>query len=300
MNENNVIQFIGLKWVADKPMFCVCKNSKIEFIEIPKTINIHKTGIKKCRGYYDLYERLYKPCPHAKDLTNSKFPQCIDCQNMGGFYKCLGCDGTECSTDFGKAIDFCNQPHVCYLAYFPNGLFKVGTAAEYRNTERLLEQGALFSIFFAKTPNGKIARQIESSVSEMGFIKSVQMSYKLKNLWFDKTPNKIISELLIKADEIKNKIPSEFKQYIINQAIENQFTDIYNTIQSILSKESNSLDLFGENKKTSAEYTIESAPNSIVGDVITVIGEIILAKTNNSITAFNTKNMAGFLVNMNL
>ena len=46
-----------------------------------------------------------------------------------------------------------------YLAYFANDKLKVGTAASYRRYERLLEQGALYSIFLAKVPNGRLARK---------------------------------------------------------------------------------------------------------------------------------------------
>ena len=48
---------------------------------------------------------------------------------------------------------------------------KVGTASEIKKYERLLEQGALFSILIAKTPTGKIARVIEKK------------NYRLWNKW---------------------------------------------------------------------------------------------------------------------
>ena len=68
-----------------------------------------------------------------------------------------------------------------YLAYFSNDKLKVGTASSYRRYERLLEQGALYSIFLAKVPNGRLARRIESEVSRLGVTTRVNASYKIKN-----------------------------------------------------------------------------------------------------------------------
>lgn len=118
-------------------------------------IEIRKTIEKRCKGYYDLIKKEIVPCRTYENMTNSQFCQCKECQTKSGFELCLGCNGSICRTNNDAAKKFCNEEHYVYLAYFANDKFKVGTAASYRRYERLLEQGALYSIFLAQTPNGR-------------------------------------------------------------------------------------------------------------------------------------------------
>ena len=112
-------------------------------------IKIKKGQKKCCKGYYDLIKRRSIPCRLYEDLTKSEYSQCKNCELNSGFKLCLGCNGSMCKTRNNIAKQFCNQEHYVYLAYFANDKFKVGTTASYRKYERLLEQGAIYSIFLA-------------------------------------------------------------------------------------------------------------------------------------------------------
>ena len=125
-------------------------------------IEIEKVEKRYCIGYYDLLNRKNIPCESYEELTGSEYTQCKQCKIKSGFSLCLGCNGSVCKTNSDKAKQFCNQEHYVYLAYFPNDKLKVGTAVYYRRYERLLEQGAIYSIFLAKTKNGKLARKLET------------------------------------------------------------------------------------------------------------------------------------------
>ena len=145
-------------------------------------IEVKKTMEKHCKGYYDLIKKEIVPCKSFSNLTDSGYSQCKECQEKSGFDLCLGCNGSTCQTNSGKAREFCHEGHHVYLAYFANDKLKVGTAASYRRYERILEQGALYSIFLAQTPNGRMARQIESQISKLGIASRVNSSYKMNNL----------------------------------------------------------------------------------------------------------------------
>ena len=121
---------------------------------------------------------------------------------MFDFYKCVRCHGNDCYVKNGDVLKYCNTPHYVYLAYFPNGKIKVGTASEIKKYNRLLEQGAVFSISTAKTPTGKIARQIEKNIIDNGITGAVTTTYKMKNIVFDNEEKLIRKELIEKYKDI--------------------------------------------------------------------------------------------------
>ena len=127
-------------------------------------IEMEKAEKRYCIGYYDLLNRKNIPCTFYEELTGSEYTQCKQCMIKSGFSSCLGCNGSVCKTNSDKAKKFCNQEHYVYLAYFSNDKLKVGTAVYYRKYERLLEQGAIYSIFLAKTKNGKLERRLETEI----------------------------------------------------------------------------------------------------------------------------------------
>lgn len=59
------------------------------------------------------------------------------------------------------------QRHWLYVAAFADGFVKVGTAADNRKFERLLEQGAGAAEFIGVFPDGVSVRRVEESVSRL-------------------------------------------------------------------------------------------------------------------------------------
>ena len=174
--------FVGLCWDEEyKPCFHF-KDYEFgldEFIGIPQELLIERIDQKICIGTINPYTREYISCNNIIEDSSS---QCNHCKYMFDFYKCVRCHGDDCSVKNGDVLKYCNTPHYVYLAYFPNGKIKVGTASEIKKYNRLLEQGAIFSIFIAKTPTGKIARQIEKNIIDNGITGAVTTTYKMKNI----------------------------------------------------------------------------------------------------------------------
>ncbi len=210
---------------------------------------------------------------------------------------CLGCTGDNCRTDSDKAKKFCKEEHFVYLAYFANDKLKVGTAANYRRYERLLEQGALYSIFLAKVPNGRLARKIESEISRLGVVTRVNSSYKINNFVIDRSQEEIDRILLSEYKTILEKISSESKKFFIKPEY-NNFTNISDRIRNNLIEESRQLDLFGGmDEPEHKEYEKILRPEKIDGTIKAVVGSLILLEKNNKYSVVNMKSLEGWVVN---
>lgn len=210
---------------------------------------------------------------------------------------CLGCTGDNCRTDSDKAKKFCKEEHFVYLAYFANDKLKVGTAADYRRYERLLEQGALYSIFLAKVPNGRLARKIESEISRLGVVTRVNSSYKINNFVIDRSKEEIDRILLSEYKTILEKISSESKKFFIKPEY-NNFTNISDRIRNNLIEESRQLDLFGGMDEPEYKgYDKILRPEKIDGMIKVVVGSLILLEKNNKYSVVNMKSLEGWVVN---
>lgn len=293
-----VKQFLGIKWIEDSPqmLFYDTITRTIEYEKCEGFISLQRTNQKRCKGYYDLGRKQIVPCRTFKDLTGSNYSQCVECQTNSGFDLCLGCNGDNCQTNSDKAKRFCEEGHHVYLAYFANDKLKVGTAASYRKYERLLEQGALYSIFLAEVPNGRLARKIENEVSKLGITTRVNASYKMNNFVIDRTDEEIGQMLMSEYETILSKINGENKQYFIKPAY-NNFTNISDKVRQNLLEESRQLTIFGGmDEPEHKEYEKVSKPECVSGEIKATVGSLILLKKDNRYSVVNMKSLEGWLV----
>lgn len=210
---------------------------------------------------------------------------------------CLGCTGDSCKTNSDKAKKFCTEEHHVYLAYFANDKLKVGTAASYRRYERLLEQGALYSIFLARVPNGRLARKIENEVSRLGVTTKVNSSYKINNFVIDRSQEEIDKMLMNEYQTILQKISEDSKGYFIRPEY-NNFTNISDKVRRNLVEESRQLNLFGGmDEPEHKEYDKISKPEKVDGNIKAVVGSLMLLEKGNKYSVVNMKNLEGWIVN---
>ena len=217
--------FLGLCWNEKYKPYIHLKDYESgldEFIDIPQELLIERINQKICIGTINPYTREYISCNNIIEDSSS---QCNHCKFMFDFYKCVRCHGDDCYVKNGDVLKYCNTPHYVYLAYFPNGKIKVGTASEIKKYNRLLEQGAIFSIFIAKTPTGKIARQIEKNIIDNGITGAVTTTYKMKNIVFDSEEKLIRKELIEKYKDILKLFAGDNKKYLIEPEF-NSFNEI--------------------------------------------------------------------------
>lgn len=228
--------FMGVKW-TDAHHPCMHIKDYItgndENIDIPYFFDMEKQEVKICSGTINPLSREFFPC---NKIIDKKQSQCYSCMHKYDFYHCVICHGDKCMSENKEVIDYCHTPHYVYLAYFSKNKIKVGTASEIRKYDRLLEQGAIFSFFIAKTPTGKIARQIEKNIIDSGITGAVSTTFKMKNLIFFENIEEI-RENLIKTWQTAVKFIEERNiKYLIKPEF-NYFEDIYKNIKiSMLSQ----------------------------------------------------------------
>lgn len=295
-------QFLKVQWFENKPYFKLYDRAKnrTELKSALGNIQMKKLSSKFCTGYYSLQEMTEYPCRQFIDLTNSKYNRCKNCEDLTGFSLCMMCKGFSCSATDKNALEFCRKDHLLYLAYFPNNNIKIGTTVYERRYERLLEQGAIFSYFIAKT-NGMDIRKIETTIAQLGVTPQVTQMYKIKNLlgYIDVEETKaILQEKLL---FIKSKLNDNLLKYFIEPEF-NDFGKLLTNLD-IIPKPIIQYDLFGEPMKSNivnSPYEILEKVDSIYGNIITIIGSIAVLNLNNKFYALNLKEFFGWLVDIEL
>lgn len=295
--------FIGIKWKNEMTPILHLKDfdSNVdEFIEVPSEINIEFLNKKICIGTTNPYTREYFSCDNIIESNES---QCPKCKYKFDFYKCVRCHGDECFVKNPDVLKYCNTPHYVYLTYFFGNKVKVGTASEMKKTARLLEQGALFSMFIAKTPTGKLARIIEKEIMNLGISGAVTTSYKMNNI-MDTTYSydEIMSKLKDEYQIIIEKLSEEYRHYIIDPEII-YHSDIENVIHDKMIINDEQISLFEVNKPKIANYSIVKNFHNIKGKYLFAIGKIIALENNGLIFLLDTKKIEGLLFdfkNLNL
>jgi glycosyltransferase involved in cell wall biosynthesis len=144
--------FTGLYWQRDRPTLTgmVSGREHERPVELGDAIGWEIVGPRRCIGIYDRQEHRRRPCP-ADMLTPSE-GQCDLCQRA---------DPSRLVARGQAPSGFEHAPFVLYLAWFGDGLHKVGITAERRGAGRLCEQGALSYCLLARGPFTAI-RQAET------------------------------------------------------------------------------------------------------------------------------------------
>ncbi len=286
--------FIELCWDKGSTPFFHLKDYESgldEYMNIPEKLSFERINQKICSGTINPYTREYISCNNIIVDNNT---QCNKCKYMFDFYKCVRCHGEDCYVKNEDVLKYCNTPHYVYLAFFPNDKIKVGTASEIKKYNRLLEQGAIFSIFIARTPTGKIARQIEKSIIDNGVSGAVTTTYKMKNIIFDKDNTIIKKDMIEKYKNILQFISDDNKQYLIEPEF-NSFNDIKNKIENNMLLESFQFNLFEENIKHIKSYVLKKEYDKISGTYLFCLGKIIAIENAGTIELIDTKKLEGYL-----
>lgn len=288
------VHFLGIEWKNNKPLFHIHDiNSNVDYyIDIPEFVNIQKQKDKICIGNKNPITGEFSVC---KNIVAERQIQCFKCSKQIPFFNCVKCHGNNCNVDNDILLDYCNSPHYVYLAYFSGEKIKVGTASEIRKQDRLQEQGTLFSIFIARAPSGKIARQIENWIIKLGITGVVSSKYKMKNLTIRENSVNVYKSLLAEYSNILNLIDNKYKKYFIDPEY-NHYDDLSNTLTNIFNIEEKQMSLFDEQKYTYRDYIINNNIEEINGKVLCVIGKIIIIEDNGIIQVYDTKRLEGFVI----
>ena len=287
--------FIGLKWLDEiTPVLHLrdFETSTDEYVKMPVVFDLEKKNQKICIGTINPYTRQYVRCNNPVE-DNQK--QCNLCKYMYDFYKCVKCHGDNCYAKDDDVLKYCNTPHYVYLAYFNGDKIKVGTASEVKKHERLLEQGALFSILIAKTPTGRIARSLEKIIIDSGVSGLVTTNYKMRNIAQQgNDENTILKKLLDNYREILNSIPSLYHKFLIEPEY-NSYAVLEKKIENTMFSENYQLDLFNSASFNVKPYIIKKKIDNITGKYLFVVGKVLALENKNAIDLIDIKQMEGWL-----
>ncbi|MDY6052492.1 MAG: hypothetical protein SPI83_08880 [Rothia sp. (in: high G+C Gram-positive bacteria)] len=121
------------------------------------------------------------PCPHHATLTKGK--QCNLCFARDEFAPIhrihIGSRMTE------AALAYVNLEHYLYIATFPDGTSKVGTASLHSNPRRLDDQAVAAATFVARADTGIIIRQLEDLVSHEANLTQFKHASTKYKAWVD-------------------------------------------------------------------------------------------------------------------
>jgi predicted kinase len=277
-------QFMGVHWRDGNPYFYLHNPSIREYEEMPATgeVRIEKLGKKVCTGYYDLHDGKMHPCAMQTELTHAPLGRCRTCDVLAGFRQCVMCRGNTCKAANPDAFRLCKHDYMLYLACFPGNKIKVGITAMARRYERVLEQGAVYSMFIGKA-DGKEIRRMESAVSKLGISPQVTQKYKLKAIFHPMDKAAAEQALREHYELIKTSLPKPMASQLINPEF-NDFGHLQTGIP----------DANGFHEDTVCEI-LENA-DKLEGEIIATIGSIALFRTGSKVTAINMKEYIGWYI----
>jgi hypothetical protein len=134
---------------------------------------------KFCIGSYDLESMEGSPCPD-RAAAEGGHQNCAKCFKKTGFNPAFYKFPKESLSPQQQKYNLNN--HYVYLAYFNNGVPKVGIAYKPRLFGRWLEQGALATTIVAECSDAYKARELEAQISAMFKLPEGYSSLE-KNLW---------------------------------------------------------------------------------------------------------------------
>ncbi|MDY3049444.1 MAG: hypothetical protein SOR40_06700 [Rothia sp. (in: high G+C Gram-positive bacteria)] len=138
-----------------------------------------------CSGYARAQEDqagfLQEPCPDSRLITKGKqCPACLGRDQFAPIHRVhLGSSMTP------AALTYVNLDHFLYVATFPDGSSKVGTASLLSNPRRLDDQAVALATFIARADSGIIVRQLEDLVSREAHLTQVKRASAKYKGWLN-------------------------------------------------------------------------------------------------------------------
>jgi len=200
-----IFQCYDFRWIDEKSSEIQANNGQKFAKRVLKTgddLSIEIIDEVRCAGSYR--DGIWKPCPNQ--VTGRK--KCEACRSREGNFIFTMFDGFDMSIFSPEDLKLLEGDHYVYLAFFDDGVIKIGVSKKDRKSLRQLEQGAHFSLFIAQTSDGIKARQIETLFRKDGIIDKLKSSEKAEFLYPDINPEEAKKQLLETFENHKNCLDS--------------------------------------------------------------------------------------------
>ena len=225
-----------------------------------------------CIGWYDMTTHTRHVCPEST-VTDAKYDTCPTCQKRTGFNPAF----YHAAAISPQQQQRNTEPHAVYLAYFGEGVVKVGIAHAARIYDRLLEQGARHAYVLETAPSALIARDHEARIADLPWIReSVQASQKQRLITQPLDVYKIKQELDNNIKKIADELHLVFD------------TSEYLALDPFYFASDNVLDL------TSIDDITDQA--KIAGTPVGLVGTIIINDYDGRLVLSNLKKYVGYQI----
>lgn len=147
---------------TEEPLLILQKDGTfVELLPLDQQLTLQFDMTQRfCVGWRDITNGERHTCPDAQTVDR-KYEQCAACQKRTGFNPAFYNTTSVSSQQEARNL----EPHILYLAYFGDGITKVGISHAARGNSRLLEQGARSALILETFPSAHIARQYEAKIA---------------------------------------------------------------------------------------------------------------------------------------
>ncbi|MDH3324163.1 MAG: DUF2797 domain-containing protein [Candidatus Peregrinibacteria bacterium] len=244
-------------------------------VSIGDNISIEVSSNVRCGG--SVFEGDFRKCP--QDFIGKA--KCDMCRAREKSFIFTAFDGFNrdnvTESDLARIAD----EHLVYFAMFDENLIKIGVSKGERKSLRQIEQGSHFTLYIAKTPDGIVARQIETLLRQSGIRDKIKPSQK-KDLFCPEINSEkgevVLSSLIQSNLSVFDEYP-HLREFLI----EPEFKDWSET--------------YGLNNIEDSEKSFHTVSltkdESVSGKVIAIKGPFLAIETPDEIVSVCTKDLYG-------
>lgn len=234
-----------------------------------KSFTLTSSDETMCIGSYNPKSNLFEMCPN-KALPEEGKPTCAHCSRLSGYNPAFY--NTEYISTQQSAYN--NRPHMAYLVNFGVGQTKIGIA--HKLPRRWLDQGARVGTIIKHCKDAYEAREIEANTkSGIGIPEAFNSSTKRRLLGFEFDPKLAENEILEVRDKIQNNLDFQLEMNSV-ESLDEYYLNNYKITLPIV-------DLTKNN-------------NFISGNVIGLVGEILILEQNDQQYMMSLKKMISHIV----
>jgi len=250
-----------------------------KFLKRGDVLSIEVKDTARCAG--SSRDGAWMPCPD-NIVGRAK---CDTCRNREGSFIYTSFDGFNTDMFTPEDLMKIDGEHWVYFALFGENLQKVGVSKAGRKKLRQLEQGSTATLYIAKTPNGTIARQIETLFRKSGMLDKVQSKAKKNNWASDISMEQAQQILLDLVSNHKNCLQSHahLNQFLLEAP---EFVDWGHT--------------FGTDQANIGSHDAHEVKldvgESVSGEIIAHKGAFILLDTGEELVSICAKDLRGLEV----
>jgi len=240
------------------------------------SLSVKVCGKTKCAG--SMRDNVWQACP--QNVVGRK--KCETCRNREGNFIYTSFDGFN--TDMFTPDDLARLEgdHLVYLALFDKGVTKVGVCKKERHTLRQVEQGSHHTLYIAQTPDGVLARQIETCFRQAGLADKIQASTKknfiLPEITAEEGETELRGLLTSHKDALKNH--PELQKFLLPEPEFKDWTETFG--------------LNRVNESAKALHTVKlETEESVSGQIVALKGPFVMLETEDEIVTICAKDLQG-------